>query len=348
MNNPNNPFTCQPRQSPAAGSRDITDILSSYLPWDGEYSTSWEGRNMYGMRIHNERLESGKVYEAYDGKRLIFEVGCFTTIYLQINPFAATHHKFFIQASDGFFFDITGRVIATQVFEKTAAVITVAKYEMYFMMGLFSTVSVPMWLAVTGTDITVTFATHKAKLVAFKELSHTITTEMEKIQHLAPTLHKKLTEFISNEKINNAKQAAKNLPQKIITDEKAQAQVAGILYGKYALSASSLTVWTALSTVLTQAIVKAATNSTGAYAEAIDQRYSGVIRDFRNVNWENPTEVRLVSQKLVALFIESKVPFTVNEAETIFREVKAHPKELEKSVTTLFDAFTKFKTKINK
>ncbi len=96
MSNPNNPSACQPHQSSTAGSKDVTTIGSSYLSWDAQYSAPWQGRNMYGMSIHNERLESGKVYEAYDGKRLIFEAGCFTTIYLHINSSSPTHHNFFI------------------------------------------------------------------------------------------------------------------------------------------------------------------------------------------------------------------------------------------------------------
>ncbi len=40
-----------PHQQLAAGPKDVTTILSSCLPWDAEYSTSWQGRVMYGMRI---------------------------------------------------------------------------------------------------------------------------------------------------------------------------------------------------------------------------------------------------------------------------------------------------------
>lgn len=341
-----NPFACEPRKHPAAGPKDITLTLFNYLPLDREYTTKWVGKNIFGMRVHTKKLESGNVYEAYDGKRLILEVGCDTITYLNIKPNTPSHHKFYLQASSGFFFDITDRLVAAQVVKKTAMVEKIAKYEMYFLMGLFSTVSIPMWLAVTGTDVTYMFIVNKNKVLAFKELSSVITKELDNIHIFAPTLHVKLIKLINNEKLNNAKQAAKNLPKKVVSSEKVQAQTAGILYGKYAISAKGLTVWTALSTVLVQAFVKALTNSVDAYIDSIDSRYAGIIRDLRNVDWEKDDELRIASQKIVTLFNEAKVQLSVDEAIKIFTEVRNNRLKLEKSIVNIHTAFINFKKKI--
>lgn len=337
-----NPFACLDRKSPAAGPKDISLLLFTYLPLDKDFSTVWEGKNIFKMTIHRQRLESGRVYRAFDGHRLIIEVGCQTIIYLHINPIAPTHHKFLIESTEAFFSAVTAQVLAAEVARRTTGIETIAKYEIFFLLGMFSTLSLGAWLAITGSDITVTLATNKHKIDGFKELAKVFLSEMDNIKRYAPTFHRKLLEFISNEASNTARQTAKNLPGHVIRDEKAQAQVAGILYGKYALSAASFTVWTALATVLTQAVVKSATNVPATYMETLDQRYVSIVRDLRNVDWENPLELQVASQKMAKIFQESKVPVSSEEAKAIFIEVKSHPKELEKSIINIFNAVTTF------
>ena len=341
-----NPFACEPRKSPAAGPKDISLLLFRYIPLDKEFSTTWVGKNVFHMTVYKEKLESGRIYKDYDnGRRLNIEVGCDTIIYLYIHPGSRLHHKFLIQATSEFFDDTQFRAMAADVVRKTMGVKTIAKYEMYFLLGLFSTVSIGLWLAITGSDVTVSVLSNKRKVDNFKELAKAFLKELNNIGKYAPTLHDKIVAFISNELMTTAKQTGKNLPGHVINDEKTQSQVAGILYGKYAMSAASFNVWAALGTVLTQAVIKTATNVPSTYIETVDKRYVSIIRDLRNVDYENPYELQLAGQKLAKIFQESKVPVSSQEAKQILIEVKSHPKELEKSIVNIYEAIHDFTTK---
>lgn len=66
--------------------RDISSSLDSYLPFDDRNTQTIELKNLLSMRLPNLVLRSGQIYEGYDGKRLIYEVGCKEIIYLLINP----------------------------------------------------------------------------------------------------------------------------------------------------------------------------------------------------------------------------------------------------------------------
>ena len=336
-----NPFACADRKVPPAGSKDISLLLFSYLPLDKEHTTVWEGKNIFGMTTYKRKLQSGGIYQSYDGYRVIFEVGCQTIIYLLISPGIATHHHFLMESSEGFFYDITDRLLAAEVVRKTRGIETIAKYEMYFLLGMFSTLSLGAWLAVTGSDVLVTLATNKNKIAAFDELAEVYLSEMEKMSKYAPTLHKVLRQFIHNERDATVKQTGKNLPSHVIHDEKTQAQVSGILYGKFALSASSLNVWTALLTVLSQAFFKSVTNTPATYIETLDQRHMRIIRDLRNVNWDNTAEAHIAVQKITKIFQESKVPVTEAEVKKIKDEIKKHPVELEESIMHIYNALLK-------
>jgi hypothetical protein len=51
-----NPFACQPRKTPAAGPKDISLLLFTYVPLDKEFSTTWEGKNAFRMTVYKEKL----------------------------------------------------------------------------------------------------------------------------------------------------------------------------------------------------------------------------------------------------------------------------------------------------
>ena len=128
---------------------------------------------------------------------------------------------------------------------------------------------------------------------------------------------------------------AKQLPNAVISDEKAVAQTAGILYGKHALSPKSLTVWGAVSTVLVQATIKSAVNIPDAAKEAFDKRYLADIKDFANTNWYDIDEKKQATQRLGSLLNNAKVPITTAEIKNIIDEVQSHPTELRESLVNI-------------
>jgi hypothetical protein len=339
---------CQDRLAPRAGAKDITANLGSYIPLDQLNHETYSGFNMLGWELGTVTIKARNVYPSYDGKRLVIEVGCNTIIYLQISPNnKSINNRVFLQTHKEFLFDITTRAVAAKVSRAAQPVATIAKYEMYFIMGIFSTVSVPMWLIISGSDLTVTLALLKHKERAFGKLAKTILAELENIQGYAPTLHKEIMRLITSENDKLISGTWKQLPKKVITDEKAQAQTAGILYGKYAVSPKSLSAWGALFTVLIQVSVKSAANLPGSYLASLDQRYASKIRAFTNTNWYDITDRKRAVIQIVNMMKDAKIDISTTDMEKILLEAQKNPNKLQNSFIHIMDAYKEFKREIN-
>lgn len=340
---------CNDRFKPAAGPKDITMSIRRYLPLGQINIETYKAFNLIGWELGSVTIKSRTVYPAYDGKRLVLEVGCSTIIYLQISPGnKKVNHRFFLQSHKDFLFDITTRAVAANVVKATRPIVTIAKYEMYFIMGLFSTVSVPMWLMITGSDLTVSIIGLRSKEKSFSKLAKTLLKELQVIKGYAPTLHAKLMLIIKAEHNRLITDTWKELPNQVVTDEKAQAQTAGILYGKYAMSVKPLTVWGAVLTVLIQAGVKSTTNIPDAYLASVDQRYAERVRKLTNINWYDIKERAEGVKQLVKLLNEAKVPVTTVEVSRIIKEVQTNPKRLQESFINILKAYKTFRIETHK
>lgn len=338
---------CQDRYTPADGPKDITQNFYNYLPLDKFSADTYTTYNMVGMPLQSITLRSGMVYTAPDGKRLILEVGCNTIIYLLISPGnTLKNHHFFIESQKEFVFDVTTGVVAHAVSRAAEPMVTVGKYEMSFMLGIFSTVSIGVWLTITGVDLTFSAMKQHHKMQEFKKLTSVLLIELDNIKKYAPTLHKKLMQLLIAERDKLAMKTAERLPATIAHDKMAQAKTAGILYGKYFMSPKILTVWGALITVLIRIGLESATNSPKAAIYAIDNRYNPIIRDFANTDWTNIKEQKAAILKLVPILKEDKLSISVLELEQIVIEVRAHPRELEKSLIHIVNAIKTFRQSI--
>lgn len=335
---------CTDRYPPAEGPKNITLNLGSYIPLDQINTETYIGSNMIGSPLNHPTIRSRSIYPSFDGKRLVLEVGCSTVIYLQISPARRDiHHNFFIQKHEDFLMDVTTKLMVGEVFRATQPIITIAKYEMYFMMGMFSTVSIPLWLTITGTDVSLALASLRKKEKAFGKLAEVILAEMKEIERYAPTLHLKMMQILKSEQSRVMNSTWDRLPREVITDEKAQAQTAGILYGKYAMAANPLTAWNALFTVLAQAALKSATNFPTAYMDVVDERYKAPVKELVNTNWGDLNERRRAIVQLVNLMKKSGVEISTAEMEKVVGEVQRNPDKLQKSFQNIFNAYRAFK-----
>lgn len=323
--------------------KNITLFLSSYLPFDDHNQQRLSVSNLLGMKIPDFVLKSGQVYEAYDGKRIIYEVGCDTVIYTLINPKGAANYEFYLQSMSGFVFDATSRSVAAKVVKTTAPLKTIVKYEMYFLLGLMSAASLPALILVTGTDITVSGILAKKKFDAGKKLSETLYAERQNIAEYAPVLHSKIEQFLVAESKVKWSGFGKKLPETIAKDEKTQAQLAGVLVGKAALSAQPFTVWTAAFTILSTAAIKSLTKSPDAYAKALDSKYRPLLEEIQSVDFNNPSAVVVAAQKFRSLLEESGVKITDAEAAQILREIYTNRDKLETSLRNVSQALYEFK-----
>lgn len=298
------------------------------------------------MRLPSFTLKSGQVYDSYDGKRLIYEVGCNTVIYTLINPKATTSYGFFIQSMEGFIFDVTTRSVAAKVVKQTAPIKTIVKYEMYFLLGMVSTVSTAALILVVGTDITVSGIMARQKMLAAKKLSQDLYAEQKSIAKYAPVLHSKLEEFFISESKVKWDGFSKKLPETIVNDEKTQAQLAGVLAGKAVLSPKAFTVWAAVFTILSTAVIKSATKSPEAYARTIEQKYRPVLDDLQSVDLDDPLAAAQAAVKFRKILLDSGVSVSDQEVLAILREVSSNSTRLEKSLVNINRSFHEFSQSI--
>ncbi len=338
-------FECADRTSPGHTPKDITAIKHLYLPLDALNKFRHTRRTIFGATIFDVIVQPGKVYPAFDGKRLVLEVGCKTVIYILINPSKPNqHHRLFIESEEGFNHDITMRLEAKLIAQKTRMVETIVKYEMYFIMGVISTTGLPAWLAITGADVTFIFSKNKPKVDAAKKLSSALLKEFSEIEEYAPTLYSKVSELVSSELYGNLGRTAKQLPTTVVNDEKVQAQVSGILFGKASNVTFSgrFTAWTLITTLLSQAVIKSMTKSADAFKTVIDHRYKPLIEDLKKLNPKMPATYSAPALKITKLISDNGIHITQQETLSILKELTSNADKAYKNLTAIAKALTEF------
>lgn len=343
-------FQCADRVSPGDEPRDITSTKHLYLPLDTSNSSVQIRKNPFGAVIYKNTVQAGNAYQAFDGKRLVVEVGCDTIIYIHINPAQpAKHHRLFIQSEKAFNGDTTIRRDAAEIAKNTRHIETIVKYEMYFILGVFSTVSLAAWLTVTGADVTYLYASKRAVADSSRKLSKALLAELDALGTYAPTLQKKIWEMITAELVNNSSRAAKNLPRTIATDEKVQAQTTGIIFGKWAMpSGNPFSAWTIVSVLLVQAASNSILKYPDAYIQSLIDQYKPLLEEMRQVNPSQPATMQKPAATLIKLMKETGVTLTQNEAVSIFKEISQNKEKACASMTNVLKALSEFKRITNK
>lgn len=346
VNDSEDMFECEDRTSPGDTPKDITAIKHLYLPLDAINKFRHTRRTLFGATIFDVVVQAGKIYPAFDGKRLVLEVGCKTVIYILINPARPhQHHRIFIESEAGFNYDITMRREAKLIAQKTRMVETMVKYEMYFIMGVISTTGFAAWIAITGADVTYLYSKNKPKVDSAKKLSSALLKEFSEIEEYAPTLYSKVSELISSELYGNLGKTAQQLPSTVVNDEKVQAQVSGILFGKASNVNFSgrFTAWTLITTLLSQALVKSMTKSANAFKTVIDHRYKPLIEDLKKINPKMPTTFSGPALKLTKLISDNGIHITQQETLVILKELTSNSGKAYKNLTAVAMALTEFK-----
>ncbi|ARU54338.1 hypothetical protein OLMES_0232 [Oleiphilus messinensis] len=334
--------SCESRNTINSTPRDITETLGYYLPLDGRHKLKFNAKNFVGMDVATIPLQSGNIYKAFDGKRLIYEVGCESVVYLMLNQTSPNHLRFYLQPIQAFLWDISGRDLASRVTNSTRHIETIVKYEMYFLLGMISTISIPMLVMVTGSDITVSAILASKKARAAIKLSEDISSQNEALKKCAPTLQKKLQEFITAESKIKWGELGNRLPENIITDEKTQAQFAGVLAGKATLSPNAFTAWTAVFTVLSTAAIKSVTKSPETYGKFVSERYGPITNELSNTNWQDPREAEIATMQLLKLLQEAGVNVTQREMLLIIQEITTNPLCVSETMQEMSKSFTEF------
>lgn len=276
VNHSENIFKCADRVSPGDDPKDITAIKELYLPLDVSYKATHVRANPFGAVIYRNNVAAGNVFQSYDGKRLVLEVGCNTVIYILINPrLAGPHHRLFIQSDAGFSADTTIRRDAAEIVKNTRHVETVVKYEMYFIMGAMSTLSLSAWLAVTGSDVTVLYSKKRVVSDAAKVLAQSVLKDLAEMKSYAPMLHAKIWELIALEANVIGKKSVVEAPSNALKSEKVQAQVAGVIFGKWSMpNSGTFNAWSLIATLFGQAAIKSSLAYPETFMKVVDHRYT--------------------------------------------------------------------------
>lgn len=220
---------------------------------------------------------------------------------------------------------------------------------MYFILGVFSTASWAAWLTVTGADVTYLYASKRAVADSSRKLSKALLLELEILGTYAPTLQKKIWEMITAELTNNSSRAAKNLPKTIATDEKIQAQITGIIFGKWAMpKGNPFSAWTIVSVLLVQAASSSVLKYPDAYIQSLIDQYKPFLEEVRQVNPSQPTTMQKPAATLIELMKETGVTLTHNEALRIFKEISQNKEKAYASMTNVLKAMSEFKRITNR
>lgn len=333
---------CQERPTYHTSPRDVTHNLWQHLPFDSNNNQRYDSHNFIGIKLESIHLKPGGTYMLNKGKRIIYEVGCSTITFLYIDSSSPYNYHFFIQPTQSFLWDVTIRDISERVANATAPMVTVVKYEMYFILGLISTLSIPALMLVVGSDFTISSLAARDKFRATRKLVKALADEDHILETHFPVTRRKIREFIISEASNNAKRTLNSLPRAVATDEQTQATLAGTLLGKATVSPNVFTGWTAMLTVLTTAAVKSATLSPQTYGLELDRRFTPIIQRITNIDWGNTDEIRGISLSLIDIFKDSNVVISEQEASQILKEITNKPRAALESLKKTESAFKEF------
>lgn len=338
---------CQDRFPATDQPRDVTLNIDFSKPFNQHYEETRMSRNMLGTPLGKVTIQSGQIYVSVEdggisAKRLILEIGCSSVVYILINKNNGYTTRVYVQSINGFFADIYTRVMAKRISDVSGPVATFVKFEMNFLIGMFSTIGFGALAAVVGADITYLFASKKQKVTAAKELADKLLAESESLKGFAPTLQGKIYEFYVKEKSGNWVRAAKNLPMAVVTDDRVRARFSGILFGYASLSPSGLTTKVVMLTILSQSFFGSIGNAPKAYKMVIDQRYMPIIKELNSANWLDPNAARTASAQLSKILNDTGVKISPSEAKLIGEEITRHPTEIQRSINNLAKAFKAF------
>ena len=338
---------CTNRATADEKQRDITLFIWKFQPFDSQRTQTLQGKNFLNQNTSKFILKSGQIHPSIEGKRLIVEVGCNSIIYILNKPGSHLNYHYFIQSTEAFAYDVFTRYLAHQVATACAPIVTIVKYEMYFLMGILSTVSIPMLIAVTGSDIAYNAAVALHKFNAVRDLINSLSQTGEQVKEYAPTLHRKIMEYIHAEVAPKITQHLNQLPKTIAKDEKTQAQLAGTLVGKALISPKALTAWGALMTILSSLAIKSMTKTPQAYTEVYLSRYKPIIAELSSSNWANIEQKKQAIQRLIDLLRESGVKISYGEMVAIFKEVNGNSGKLKQALDDINKSFKTFIANVN-
>lgn len=323
-------FACADRYNPGESPVDVTELKNHYLPFDTKNKKTHIRENLFKVELLRYNIESGQLVNSYDGKRLILEVGCSTILYIHVQPSSPRHHRLFIQSEKAFSNDITSRLVAKLVVDKTAPIKKIVKYELYFLMGMISIMSVPAWLIVTGSDLTHTYYAHKGTVKRIDNLIKTIWFELSKMKNYAPILRSKILYIIVFELKTGGYQGLKSLPTDLSNDIKFKAMLSGMLFGKWTMRhANGFNMWTIVSTILIQAATKSITNYPNSFASAVQQSdLIELLGIFSRLDLKNSQSVSFASERLHSYLSISGIDITRLEVLHIMNEIKNNPLKL--------------------
>lgn len=339
VNASENIFVCPDRVSPGQQPRDITAIKERYLPFDATNSTTHTRSTIFGAPLYRTTVSPGDVFQAHQGKRLVLEVGCSTIIFIHIevsNP--QKHHRIFIQSDEAFNFDTTLRRDAAEIARNTRHIDTIVRFEIYFIMGVLSTLGLGMWLAVTGADVTVLVARKRGKVNATKKFSTSFLRELYELNKVAPVLTSKIISLVETELSDSSKRSVREVPSVMASDEKTVGQISGVVFGKLLVSDKPFSAAGLLTAVIGQIATKSLTNFPSAFIRAAEARYSSLIESISSARQGNPAAMVSAANDLLKIFNDSGMTVTAQEAKEILQEVKRNPQKIANCATHIATA----------
>ena len=274
--------------------------------------------------------------------RLVIEVGCTTIIYMLVNNNGSSTYRFYVQELYSFAQDVTTKFMASQVVKSTSFLKTIVKYEMYFILGIVSTLSIPLLITVVGVDILKNSVINKEKAKAAHKFSKVLIKEHHDIAVYAPTLHSKIKEFVTADATINLKTYGYKLGRTIVKDQQVQGELAGALFAKALVLPKSFNFWVVLTTVLITGATKSVTKSPKAYLEHYGDRYKPIVDELMEMDWENQAGAVKAGEKISLIMEDSGVNLSRSESIKLVTEIKNNPVKLASSLTNINTGLKEF------
>lgn len=281
------------------------ELLEEALTWDGSSKLS-----IGGVFID---AKQGQVWIDDKGQRrlIIHILGSGVVIFVKNN-------KPYVQTPVGFRADVGIGAIAAEVTKRTKGLVTIIEIEVAFFKGLFSAISLPAFLLITGIDIFQFVMENKKNFPKWKKAMLGLIQARKVLKAHAPTLYDIVFYTVLGE-------FSKRLPD--VIEAKDYAKLIGILVGSLSkkLIAGSLSIINVLLKILEKVTIL-------------------IAKEFPQTIPKTGSEYKQNILLLINNLKELGVKITPEIAQKIVDEYKANPLKIKNAFNYLFESLEIFKS----
>ncbi len=318
----------KPKPDPDLPWQKVAGLKKAWVLPENEFNQKKHNLNVKIPILHiGPFLSVGETWLSHIGKRTIADVwtGVNAIVFLLENPMSPYHNKLIIQKTEEFKDDLVTYHF-DDLYKRTEPIFKLVEAEVYFFLGVISTINLPAFVAVTGLTLTHWAYTNREWLAKVDDAIR-ISCEVRRYMLAnTPTLYDKLIDATLHHLWTNVPNIVGNVPEAIVSDPKLAGGGSGVILGHLTLFVAKgrFGAVALVAKILLAIAVKAIQAAPGAVVLTAQERAQYGLEIVTNLRQQG-------------------VEVSDADAQLIIDEVLANPEEVQSQLRKLYDAFEAIK-----